>query len=148
MQTMNPLVVYFSRGGNTRKVADAIAQELGCKSVDIKEETPDLSAVDMLIVGSGHYMGKIDKSLLKFLSNLEPSDEKKAAVFATAASPNPKVVSALQKALEAKAYEVVSIFKCRGQFLFFLNRGRPNKNDLQNAKAFARALLANNACVD
>jgi len=50
---MNFLVVYFSRGGKTRKVAEAIAQELGCEAVDAKKETPDVSGVELLIVGSG-----------------------------------------------------------------------------------------------
>ena len=129
-----------SRGGKTRKVAEAIAQELGCKSVDINKETPDISGVDMLIVGSGNYVGgKIDNRLLAFLNDLQPSSEKKAAVFATAGGPDPKVIYALQGALEAKGYKVVSNFKCRGKFLFF-NRGHPNEDDLKNAKAFASDL--------
>jgi len=139
MQTMESLVVYFSRGGKTRKVAEAIAQELGCKSVDINKETPALSGVDMLLVGSGNYVGKTDKKLLTFLNNLQPSSDKKAAVFATSGGPNPKVISVLQEALEAKGYKVVSGFKCRGQFLFS-NRGHPNEDDLKNAKAFAHDL--------
>jgi len=136
---MKSLVVYFSRGGKTRKVAEAVAQELGCKSVDITKETPDLSGVDMLLVGSGNYVGKTDPKLLTFLHNLQPSSHNKAAVFATAGGPEPKVISVLQEALEAKGYKVVSSFKCRGQFLFS-SRGHPNDDDLKNAKAFARDL--------
>ncbi|UCH32307.1 MAG: flavodoxin [Candidatus Bathyarchaeota archaeon] len=136
---MESIVVYFSRGGKTRKVAEAIAQELGCKSVDIKKETPEVSGVDMLLVGSGNYVGKTDKSLLTFLKTLQPSSNKKAAVFATSGGPNPNVISVLQRALEAKGYEVVSSFKCRGRFLFS-NRGHPNEEDLKNAKVFARTL--------
>jgi flavodoxin I len=136
---MESIVVYFSRGGKTRKVAEAVAQELGCKSVDINKETPDLSGVDMLLVGSGNYVGKTDKKLLTFLDNLQPSSDKNAAVFATAGGPDPKVISVLQGALEVKGYKVVSSFKCRGRFLFS-NRGHPNGDDLKNAKAFARDL--------
>ena len=139
MQTMKSSVVYFSRSGKTRKVAEAVAKELGCKSVDITKETPDLSGVDMLLVGSGNYVGKTDPKLLTFLNNLQPSSDKKAAVFATSGGPDPKVISVLQKALEAKGFKVVSSFKCRGQFLFS-NRGHPNEDDLKNAKAFARDL--------
>lgn len=120
-------------------MAEAIAQELGCRSVDVAEETPDLSGVDMLLVGSGYYGGKTDDRLLTFLNNLQPSSDKKAAVFATAGGPDPKIIYVLQGALEAKGYKVVSSFKCRGQFLF-LNRGHPNEDDLRNAKTFARDL--------
>jgi flavodoxin I len=137
---MNALVVYFSRGGKTRKVAEAIAHELGCRAVDITKETPDPSGVELLVVGSGNYVGNTDKKLLTFLNGLPPpSSDTNAAVFATSGSANPKVISILQEALEAKGYNVVSSFKCRGKFLF-TNRGRPNEEDLENARAFGRDL--------
>jgi flavodoxin I len=136
---MESLVVYFSRGGKTKKVAEAIAQELGCTAIDIKKETPDPSEVDMLVIGSGNYVGRTDDRLLTFINNLNPSTDKNAAVFATSGGPDPKVISILQQALEAKGYNVVSSFKCRGKFLF-TNRGHPNEEDLKNAKAFARDL--------
>ena len=136
---MNFLVVYFSRGGKTRKVAEAIAQELGCEAVDVKKETPDASGVELLIVGSGQYVGKLHKTLQGFLDRLQPSSKSKAAVFATAGGPDPKCIYAMEEALETKGYKVISSFKCRGQFLFF-NRGHPTEDDLKNAKAFASDL--------
>jgi flavodoxin I len=136
---MNFLVVYFSRGGKTRKVAEAIAQELGCEAVDVKKETPDVSGVELLIVGSGEY-GWLHKTLQGFLDSLQPSSNKKAAVFATAGGPKPKCIRVIQEALETKGYKVISSFKCRGQLLFFLNRGHPTEDDLKNAKAFASDL--------
>ena len=137
---MNFLVVYFSRGGKTRKVAEAIAQELECEAVDAKKETPDVSGVELLIVGSGQYVGKLHKTLQAFLGRLQPSSKSKAAVFATAGGPNPKCIYAMEEALETKGYKVISTFKCRGQFLFFFNRGHPTEDDLKNAKAFASDL--------
>jgi flavodoxin I len=136
---MNFLVVYFSRGGKTRKVAEAIAQELGCEAVDVKKETPDVSGVELLIVGSGQYVGKLHKTLQGFLDRLQPSSKSKAAVFATAGGPDPKCIYAMEEALETKGYKVISSFKCRGQFLFF-NRGHPTEDDLKKAKAFASDL--------
>ena len=136
---MNFLVVYFSRGGKTRKVAEAIAQELGCEAVDVKKETPDVSGVELLTVGSGEY-GWLHKTLQGFLDSLQPSSNKKAAVFATAAGPKPKCIRVIQEALETKGYKVISSFKCRGQLLFFLNRGHPTEDDLKNARAFASDL--------
>jgi flavodoxin I len=139
MYIMHCSVVYFSRGGKTRKVAETIAQELGCTSVDIKTETPDLAEADMLVVGSGNYGGNTDQRLLTFIHNLSPVSGKQAAVFATAGGPKPKVIDVLQEALEAKGYDIISSFTCRGQFLLF-SRGRPNNDDLDNAKVFARDL--------
>lgn len=136
---MKFLVVYFSRGGKTRKVAEAIAQQLRCKAVDVEKETPDVAGVDILIVGSGQYPGKLHKTLQSFLDGLQPSGKNKAAVFATAGGPDPKVVYVLKKTLEAKGYMVVSSFKCRGRFLFF-HWSHPDEDDLENAKAFANDL--------
>ncbi len=136
---MKFLVVYFSRGGKTKKVAEAVAQELGCEAVDVKKETPDVSGVELLLVGSGQYVGKLHKTLRGFLDKLQPSSKSKAAVFATAGGPDPRCIYAMEKALETKGYKVISSFKCRGQFLFF-NRGHPTEDDLKSAKAFASDL--------
>ena len=136
---MKFLVVYFSRGGKTGKVAEAIAQELGCEAVDLKKESPDVSGVDLLIVGSGNYGGAPHETLQGFLNSLQPSNNGKTAVFATSGGPDPKCIPVIKEALEAKGYKVVSSFDCRGQFLF-ANRGHPNENDLKNAKEFASEL--------
>ena len=136
---MKFLVVYFSRGGKTRKVAEVIAKQLECEAVDIDKETPDVARVELLIVGSGQYLGKLHKTLQSFLDGLQLSSKNKAAVFATAGGPDPKVVYILKGALEARGYMVVSSFKCRGRFLFF-NWSHPNQEDLENAKAFASDL--------
>jgi flavodoxin len=133
---MSFLVVYFSRDGKTRKVAEAITQELGCKAIDVKKETPDVSGVDLLIVGSGNYGGKPGDKLVEFLNNLQSSSKREAVVFATSGGPDPACVRVMEKALETKGYNVISSFKCRGQFLF-ANRGHPDEEDLKNAKAFA-----------
>jgi flavodoxin len=36
---MKSLVVYFSKDGKTRKVAEAIAQELNCEAIDVKKKS-------------------------------------------------------------------------------------------------------------
>ena len=133
---MKFLVVYFSRGGKTRKVAEAITQELGCKAVDIEKEIPDISGVDLLLVGSGTYGGMPHKKLLEFLNGLQPINGGKAAIFTTSAGPNPKSIGIMKGVLEVKGYKVVSNFECRGQILS-LNQGHPTEEDLKAAKVFA-----------
>ena len=130
------LVVYFSRGGKTKKVAETIAQELECGNVDTAKTVPDLSEVDLLLVGSGTYGGKPDKKLLSFLDGLKPVKGGKSAIFTTSAGPNPKSIDVMKEKLEAKGYEVISTFDCRGQFLIG-NRGHPDDADLKDATAFA-----------
>jgi flavodoxin len=134
--TTKPLVVYFSKGGKTKKVAESIAQELQCETVNTADSAPDLSGIDLLIVGSGTYGGKPDKKMQEFLDGLKPVNSGKSAIFTTSAGPNPKSIAIMKESLEAKGYDVVSTFDCRGQFLIG-NRGHPNETDLKDAKTFA-----------
>jgi menaquinone-dependent protoporphyrinogen IX oxidase len=88
---MKFLVVYYSRGGKTRRVTEVIAQQLRCAVVDLERETPDIAGVDMLIVGSGQYPDFFSNKLHSFLDGLQPSNKNKAVVFATVEGSNPKV---------------------------------------------------------
>jgi flavodoxin len=136
---MKFLVVYFSRGGKTGKVAAAIAGELGCEAIDVAKGVPDAFGADLLVVGSGNYGGVPGDKVVGLLEGLPQRGGARAAVFATSGGPYPKCVLAMRGILEAKGYEVVSSFDCRGQF-FLINRGHPDKGDLENARAFARNL--------
>ncbi len=89
---MKSLVVYFSKGGKTRKVAEAIAQELNCRAIDIKKKIPDISAVNLRVIGIGNYGGKPGKELQEFLENLQSPSKIKIAFFATSGGPEPKCI--------------------------------------------------------
>jgi flavodoxin len=137
---MKALIVYFSRGGNTRKIAEAIAQELGCRASDVTKESPSVSGLDLLVVGSGNYGNNVGEKLQEFMNGLPQIGKGNAAVFATGGGPEPKAIGVMQEQLVKKGYTVTSSFKCRGQFLFFLNHGRPNEDDLKSARFFANEL--------
>jgi flavodoxin len=55
---MNVALVYFSRGGNTRKIAEAIEEELRITPINVKKESPDVSNADILIVGTALTEGR------------------------------------------------------------------------------------------
>jgi flavodoxin len=73
---------YQSRGGNTKEVAQTIAQAAGAMAESI--EKPLAEPVDLLFIGGGVYKFDIDPSLKTFLKNLEPKLVASAAVFTTA----------------------------------------------------------------
>jgi flavodoxin len=100
---MKFLVVYFSRGGKTRKVAMTIAHELGCETIDLAEESPDLSRTGFLVVGSGNYGGMPRDKILDFLKVLPEMSGGKAAVFATSGGPNPKGIPAMGRSWRPRA---------------------------------------------
>ena len=77
-------VRYQSRNGNTKAVAEAIADAAGTEAQSI--DNPIKEPVDVLFVGGGVYMWDVDKSLRDFLTNLNPDTVKSAAIFSTGGS--------------------------------------------------------------
>ncbi len=132
-------VLVFSRGGNTRKVADAIAEELGIKAGDVMASPPDDAKI--LFLGSGTYGGKPGEAMTKFIESADFMG-RKVALFGTSSSPagSEKMIAVLADALMKKGATILGNFHCRGKFLF-MNRGHPGKEDLDNAKKFAREML-------
>ena len=132
-------VIYQSRGGNTVKVAEAIARVCGVEAYDI--HTPhNIRSSDLLFVGMGIYGGKPDASLLDYLDQLPVNTIKGAAVFSTSAGKSDHMELAVNL-LEHKGIQVYPRqLVLRGQFLMF-NKGRPGKEEISRAHAFAREVL-------
>ena len=74
-------VLFYSKGGNTRKLADAIARELGVKATEIKTVSID-PAADIIFLGSGCYGSKPGEEMMKFIEKNDFSG-RKVAVFGT-----------------------------------------------------------------
>ncbi|MCG6895263.1 MAG: NAD(P)H-dependent oxidoreductase [Desulfobacteraceae bacterium] len=91
---MNVLVLYYSKGGNTRKLAESIAEGAGeVEGVDVRlRHTRDVTqeefaAADGLIVGSPVYFGtmaaQLKKNLDEFIGVRKKMENKVGAAFAT-----------------------------------------------------------------
>ena len=133
-------VRYQSRGGNTRKVAEAIARKSGvvAKPLDPSET---LSGVDLLFVGGGFYAGKPHKILTDALSALSGDQAGCLAFFFTSMDPDAKMVKQLRKAVKDPAIAMMDdAFRCDGKFLFF-RRDRPDSGDLTKAEGFAKRTI-------
>ena len=129
-------VIYFSRKGNTKKVAETIASEIGVSAEDVnyarlKEDT-------FVILGSGCYGSKPGKNLTKFMENND-FKSRNVALFSTSGRREGAEVKAMEEELISRGAIVKDKFFCKGKF-FLMNRGRPNKKDLDNAKEFAKNL--------
>ena len=131
-------VLFYSRGGNTRKLADAIAGELGVKAADVKAASLDKEA-GVIFLGSGCYGGKPGEDMMKFISANDFTG-RKVALFGTSASRGGKELQAMEEALKQKGANVLGKYECGGQFLVIVRRGHPNDADLANAKKFAREM--------
>lgn len=127
-----------SRGGNTRKVADAIAAELGITVGDPNDVLPADATV--VFLGSGVYGGKPGDAMTKFIGTGDFTG-RRVALFATSGGTAgaEKVIETMAAALTEKGATVLGNFHCRGKFLF-TNRGHPGAEDLENARKFAREM--------
>ena len=90
---MNILILYYSKGGNTRRLAEAIAEGAGQDGVEaVLRHTRDVSkddfvAADGLIVGSPVYFGtmaaQLKRVLDEFIGVRKKMENKVGAAFTT-----------------------------------------------------------------
>ncbi|MFA6363764.1 flavodoxin family protein [Methanoregula sp.] len=137
---MTEIAVFVdSKGGNTRKVADAIAGELGVGVGDLKIPLP--ADAKILFLGSGTYGALPGKEMTKFVADNDFAG-RRVALFGTSMKPEgaEKMIAVMEDAVTKKSATVLGRYHCPGKFMFF-NRDRPGKEDLDNAKKFAREML-------
>jgi flavodoxin len=131
-------VVYFSRGGNTRKVAEVMADELGTVAKNIKS-VDTLSGDAFIFLGTGCYGAVLVKEIADFIERNQLKG-RKIALFTTSAFGWDKEVSVMEKQIQDKGVNIAGSFNCFGQFLT-LKRGHPDQDDLEKARMFARSMI-------
>ena len=131
---------YFTRGGNTKKLADAIAKELGVEAKTTSE--PLTEDVDILFLGSSVYAFGVDEEVEKFIRGIDVKVGK-VVNFSTAAlvKSTYKQVAKLLKEKQIPFAE--EEFACRGSFAA-AHKGRPNEDDCRAAAEFAKKMVSHN----
>ena len=168
---MKIMVCYFSNTGNTEKIARRIAEGLEGEEVELlKIEDADPSTLknyDLVLLGSGIYAGKLHKKVTDFMKKVLEYPPK-FAFFNTHQSPTAyqKAFKRIIKTLEENNSKVIGEFECVGENLGIpkettlkmleklpveerkkqekyleTTKGRPNEQDLANAKAFGKSLV-------
>jgi len=151
------MILVSAPGGNTEKIARAMASALGARVLSPAEaKAADLSAYVIMGFGSGIMDQKHHKALLSFVDALPPQEGKKAFIFSTSGISRQYALehgtddphTLLRRKLVEKGFAIAGEFNCEGfnanSFLKFfggLNKGRPNQEDLARAEAFARGLM-------
>ncbi|MCR5755107.1 MAG: flavodoxin [Acetatifactor sp.] len=131
-------VRYFSRTGNTKKLADAIAEVAGVEAKRMDE--PITEATDILFLGSSVYAAGVDQAVKEFIKSLQPEKIKKVVNFSTAAL-LPSTYKQISKLLEAQGISLdTREFHCRGSFQM-MHRGKPDENDIQEVKRFTKSII-------
>ena len=146
------LVVYSYHHKNTEKVAKAFAEVFNAQIKAPQQTNPDiLQEYDLVGFGAGIDSEKHYKPLLDFADILLPVNKKNSFIFSTAALTDKKKRekdhSTLRKKLKSKGYRIIDEFQCKGfntnsfmRFFGGMNKGRPNDEDIINAKDFAQKL--------
>lgn len=131
-------VLYYSRGGNTRKLADAIAEELKAKAADVKG-VPLSPGAGIIFMGSGCYGGKPGEDMMRFIE-AHDFQGRKVALFGTSSSDAGKEIGVMASALKGKGAAILGSYNCKGKSFFIFNRGHPSQEDLAGGKTFAQAM--------
>jgi flavodoxin len=106
---MKPCIVYFSRTGNTKRFAEAIAEQTKAPLYSIGACEPNVvEAYDMLILGTPVEGASPAKETRAFLDQLPSAQGKKAVLFVThRIFGNERTMKAMEKELAKKGYETV-----------------------------------------
>lgn len=135
---MNIAVRYFTRSGNTKKLADAVAKAVSVEAKDIT--APLIKKADILFLGCSYYAFDVDEAVKKFI--IENKDNiGKIVCFGTSA-----MMKSMKKPVK-KIADTVGVtvandeFHCRGQF-GKVHKGRPNDKDIEEVSAFAKKQLS------
>lgn len=136
---MNVAVRYFTRAGNTKKLAEAVGAAAGVPALPVSEALRE--PADLLFLGGALYGFDIDAPLKDFIRGLTPETARKAAVFSTTAIV-PSAYPQIKKLLDAQGIPAAAQnFHSFGKF-GPLHGSRPDANDCEKAGAFAREVLA------
>lgn len=134
---MKAAIRYYTKGGNTEKLALAISKATGLPAETI--DVPLLEDVDILFLGSSVYGFDVDDQVKQFISNIDVKVGK-VVNFSTACL----VKSTYKQVGKLLAEKNIPLAKeeyyCRGSF-GPMHKGRPNQQDLQAAEAFARKIM-------
>ena len=135
---MNTAIRYYSKTGNTKKLADAIGEVTGVKAQTV--DVPLDDEVDILFLGSSVYAAGVDEKIKEFIRSLDSRKIKKVVNFSTAAILS-STYSQVSKLLSEKKIPVDSReFHCRGSFKV-MHKNRPNNEDINELKSFAKEII-------
>lgn len=135
---MTYAVRFYTKTGNTKRLAEAIADELGVEALPVT--TPVSDKVDILFLGNSYYAFTIDPEVRQFVRSLDKDKVGRIVNFGSAA-----MLNSTYKKVKAEADKVgiamdEKEFHCKGEFKG-LHKGRPNADDLKAAAEFARNYL-------
>lgn len=135
---MKIAVRYYTKTGNTKRLAEAIGKAVGAEALPIS--TPVTEPVDILFLGNSYYAFSIDPEVREFIKKLDKNKVGKIVNFGSAA-----MLNSTYKKVKAEADKVgipmdEKEFHCKGEFKG-IHKGKPDESDMKAAAAFARKIV-------
>ena len=113
---MNPCIFYFSRTGNTKRLAQAIADATKAPVYDLASAQPSsIANCDFLIIGTPVEGASPAKETRAFIENLPQTQGKKVILFCTyRVFGNERTMKKMEKMLTVKGYQTVTKVSKKG----------------------------------
>ena len=134
---MNSCIVYFSRTGNTKKLAQALAEATKAPLYDLTSVSQSsLEKCDLLILGTPVEGASPAKETAAFIANMPQVSAKKVILFCTyKLFGNARTMKAMEKELSAKGYQTILSVSKKGM--------KPDKEaDFKDIIAEVKAAIA------
>lgn len=134
---MKIAIRYYTKSGNTERLAKAVAEAAGVRAKDISSGLEEQA--ETLFLCCSYYAFDMDPHVKEFL---KANKDKigRIVCFGTSAMMK-SMVRPMKRAARPLGIEVhPEDFHCRGEFKAF-HKGHPDTDDLEKAKAFVHKLL-------
>ena len=135
---MKVAVRYYTKTGNTKRLAEAIAEAAGVEALPISE--PVTEQVDIVFLGNSYYAFNIDPEVRDFIKALDKNKVKRIVNFGSAAMLNSTYKKVKAEADKAGIPMDEREFHCKGEFKG-IHKGKPDEADLKAAAEFALKIV-------
>ena len=135
---MKIAVRYYTKTGNTKRLAEAVAKAVGAEALPIS--SPVDEKVDILFLGNSYYAFTIDPEVRDFVRSLNPKLVGRIVNFGSAAMLNSTYKKIKAEADKAGIPMDEREFHCKGEFKG-IHKGRPNEEDLKAVAEFAAKII-------
>ena len=135
---MKAAVRYYTKTGNTKRLAEAVAKAVGAEALPIS--VPVSEQVDVLFLGNSYYAFSIDPEVRNFVRGLDKGKVGRIVNFGSAAMLNSTWKKVKAEADQAGIPMDEREFHCKGEFKG-IHKGKPDAEDLKAAAAFARTVV-------
>lgn len=136
---MKVAVRYYTKTGNTEKLAKAVADAVGVEALTI--DHPLTEDVDVLFLCNSVYYAGADRKVRNFVKNINVKVGK--VVNISTAALLESTYNQMKGIVEEAGLKMADEeWHCKGQWAVKVHQGKPDADDLKSVAAFAKNIVA------